>query len=90
MFEYDPAKSAANLAKHGIGFETAQGLWLEEHFVEGPARWPGEERWMRVASLDGKLWSAIFTVRDGRIRLISVRRSRPKEELQYGRQNKHG
>ncbi len=89
MFEFDPEKSAANLAKHGIDFETAQALWLENRFVEGPANWPGEERWMRIASLDGKLWSAIFAVRGGNIRLISVRRSRPKEELQYGRQDKH-
>jgi uncharacterized protein len=90
MFEFDPEKSAANLAKHGIDFELAQALWRDERFVEGPVDWPGEERWMRVAGLDGKIWSAIFTVRNGRIRLISVRRSRPKEELKYGRQNQHG
>ena len=89
MFEFDPEKSEANLAKHGIDFEAAQALWLQPRFVEGPAQWPGEERWMRVAKLNGKVWSAIFVVRDGRIRLISVRRARTKEELQYGRQNKH-
>lgn len=90
MFEYDPEKSAANLAKHGIDFADAQKLWHEDRFVEGPAQWPGEERWMRVARLDGKLWSAIFTVREGRVRLISVRRARLKEEMQYGRKNKGG
>ena len=26
-FEYDPAKSAKNLAKHGIDFEAAQRMW---------------------------------------------------------------
>ena len=26
-FEYDPAKSAGNLIKHGIDFEKAQELW---------------------------------------------------------------
>ena len=26
-FEYDPAKSAKNLAKHGIDFEQAQRMW---------------------------------------------------------------
>ena len=29
-FEFDPDKSAANLAKHGIDFEAAQALWLDE------------------------------------------------------------
>ena len=90
MFEFDSGKSAANLTKHGSDFEAAQELWLEERFAEGPVQWPDEERWMRVAMRDGRLWSAIFTVRESRIRLISVRRSRPKEELQYGRQTNYG
>lgn len=83
MFEFDPAKSSANLAKHGIDFETAQELWNEASFVEGPVQWPGEERWMRVAMLDGKVWSAVFTWRGDKIRLISVRRSRPDEVSEY-------
>ena len=27
--EYDPAKSQANLDKHGLDFEAAQALWLD-------------------------------------------------------------
>ena len=30
MFEYDPDKSAANLAKHGIDFEAVQALWTDD------------------------------------------------------------
>ena len=29
-FEYDPAKSAKNLAKHGIDFEAAQRMWTTQ------------------------------------------------------------
>jgi uncharacterized protein len=86
MFEFDPVKSAANLAKHGIDFEQVQALWGDGHYVQGPTLPPDEERWMRVAMIDGKLWSAIFTVRSGRFRIISVRRSRPKEVMQYDSQ----
>ena len=85
-FEYDPAKGRANLEKHGIDFETAQGLWSDEQRRIGPTVSPDETRWMLVAMLKGKLWSAVFTCRDGRVRLISVRRSRPKEAANYGRQ----
>lgn len=85
-FEFDPEKSTANLAKHGIDFEQAQAIWTEARFVEGSASSPVEERWMRVAMLGDKLWSAVFTVRVERIRLISVRRSRPNEVEQYERQ----
>ena len=86
-FEYDPAKSRANYEKHGIDFETAQALWLDERKALGPTASPDEMRWMLVAKLDGKLWSAIFTERKGRARLISVRRSRPQEAASYGRQD---
>ena len=33
-FEFDPAKSASNLAKHGIDFATAQELWGDENYLE--------------------------------------------------------
>ena len=85
-FEYDPEKSKANLAKHGIDFEAAQALWSDGKKAVGPTVSPDEDRWMLVAMLDEKLWSAVFTFRIHRIRLISVRRSRPKEMAEYGRQ----
>ena len=86
-FEFDPAKSAANLAKHGIDFEAAQALWRDDRRVAGPTRSPDEERWMVVGMIGGKLWSAVVTNRGETIRIISVRRSRPKEAAAYGRQD---
>lgn len=86
MFEYDPGKSAANLAKHGIDFEQAQALWYDDRKVFGHTASLDEERWMLVAMLDGKLWSAIYTWRGEHIRLISVRRSRENEAKEYERQ----
>ena len=32
-FEFDEAKSAVNLAKHGIDFMTAQELWRDNHRI---------------------------------------------------------
>ncbi len=77
-FEFDPAKSAANRDKHGIDFVQAQELW-EVFGVAGPLPFPGEDRWLRVARLGNRYWSAVFTSREGRIRLISVRRARKDE-----------
>ncbi|HET9414795.1 MAG TPA: BrnT family toxin, partial [Pseudolabrys sp.] len=37
-FEFDPAKSAANLKKHGIDFLDAQALWNDVDRLEIPAR----------------------------------------------------
>jgi uncharacterized protein len=83
VFEYDPAKSEANRAKHGIDFVEAQALWDDEARIVAPAVSDGEQRWVMVGRIEDKLWSAIFTVRDEGIRIISVRRSRPKEVAQY-------
>ena len=44
MFEFDPAKSAANLAKHGIDFEQAQMVWGDGDGIEGEAQFIGEPR----------------------------------------------
>ncbi len=35
-FEYDPAKSAANRAKHGIDFEKARALWKDDRAISEP------------------------------------------------------
>lgn len=83
-FEFDAAKSAANRQKHGIDFVEAQQLWEDEDRLEIPARTEDEPRSVLIAALKQKLWSAFFTYRKGRIRLISVRRARAQErELYY-------
>jgi len=82
-FEYDPGKSAANLAKHGIDFEDAQSLWDDERLLEVPARTEGEQRFLAVGRIGARHWSAIYTRRSDAIRLISVRRSRPEEVEHY-------
>ncbi|UVT16358.1 MAG: BrnT family toxin [Nitrospira sp.] len=83
-FEFDPSKSAANLSKHGIDFVEAQKLWDDEDRLEISARTEDEPRYVLISVLDQKLWSAFFTYRKERIRLISVRRARKEErELYY-------
>jgi hypothetical protein len=58
-------------------------LWQDVDAVELPARSEAELRKMLVARLKGKVWSAIFTEREDRIRIISVRRARTSEEAIY-------
>ncbi len=82
-FEYDQKKSASNLSKHGIDFDTARGLWLDPDLLEVPARTDDEPRFLVVGLLSGKHWSAIITYRGTRIRIISVRRSRIEEVELY-------
>ncbi len=83
VFAFDPAKSAANLQKHGIYFLTAQALWDDQALLEIPARTRGEPRFLVIGRLHDKHWSAVFTYRGSTLRLISVRRSRPEEIRLY-------
>ena len=83
-FEWDTRKEIANSRKHGIDCETAKLLWLDEKRVEIDTPHPVEERRILIAHLHGKLWTAVYTIRDqSSIRLISVRRSREKEVTLY-------
>ncbi len=82
-FEFDPEKSEANRAKHGIDFVEGQALWEDPDRLQLTARTQGEPRLMLIGSISDKHWSAIFTIRDDRTRIISVRRSRTKEVEQY-------
>jgi len=82
-FEFDPLKSDANLRKHGIDFLEAQALWRDPALVEIPARTLDEPRFLLIARLQGRHWSAVITYRQQSIRLISVRRSRPDEVQLY-------
>ena len=82
-FEFDPAKSAANKAKHGIDFVEAQELWNDPERLEIPARSVDESRLQVVGQIGDTVWSAFVTPRDTRIRIISVRHARDEEEAAY-------
>jgi len=82
-FEWDSKKSLTNRKKHGIDFDTAKSLWLDEDRVEIEVAFPDEKRWALLAGFEGKTWTAIYAVRKETIRIISVRRARPKEEKLY-------
>ena len=82
-FEFDPAKSDANLRKHGIDFQAAQALWRDPALLEIQARTSDESRFLVIARLHGRHWSAVITYRQQVIRLISVRRSRPEQVQLY-------
>ena len=81
-YEFDPEKSAANKAKHGIDFVEAQALWMDEAHVEAPARTEDEPRFLVIGRIGDRHWSAVCARRGERTRIISVRRSR-KEEVGF-------
>jgi len=82
-FEFDPVKSAANKAKHGIDFVEAQALWNDPDRLEIPARNVDEPRAQVIGMILSQVSSAFVTSRDERVRIISVRRARDEEKARY-------
>ena len=80
-FEFDPKKSDNNRHKHGIDFHEARAMWDDPDLIEIAARTGDEPRFLVVAKIAGKHWSAVITYRSNAVRIISVRRSR-KEEIE--------
>ena len=83
QYEYDPEKSLHNKTKHGIDFEETQALWRDEHCLSIPAYFRGEDRFAMIGRIDAIMWTAIYTMREESIRLISCRRSRKEEADLY-------
>ncbi len=78
-FEFDFRKSEVNKKKHGIDFIEAQALWEDPDIIEIPAKTSDEPRFLVVGCISDKYWSGVITYREEKIRIISVRRSRPEE-----------
>ncbi len=79
-FEWDEKKSKLNKEKHGIDFEEAKKLFEKDVKVYFAKEVANEKRYLISNYLDDKCYSAIFTIRNGKIRIISVRRCRENEK----------
>lgn len=70
--EFDPAKEAANIAKHGLGFADFPGMAIVIVSLDDRFDY-GEDRFNALGFVDGEVESVCFTLRKGRVRLISRR-----------------
>jgi hypothetical protein len=84
-FQFDPAKTSANLRKHGVSFADAEGVFADPlalHRADPDAE--AEERFIAVGlSSGGELLVVAYTLRGESIRLISARRATRREAKDY-------
>ena len=85
-FEWDAPKAATNLKKHGVSFDEAASVFLDQLAVSGPDpdHSVGESRYITfgMSSL-GRLLAVSHTYRPGGIRIISARRVTRSERKIY-------
>ncbi len=84
-FQFDPAKAAGTLRKHGVSFADAEAVFMDPlalHRIDPDAE--GEERFVAIgAGSTGHLLIVVYTLRGEAIRLISARRATPVEIRAY-------
>jgi uncharacterized DUF497 family protein len=83
-FEWDENKRLRVLAKHGVDFRTIAGAWLDEAIHGYRSDKEAEERYVGLATVKGRRWAVIFTLREGRIRLISARKWKNRDDRRVG------
>ena len=86
QYEWDSPKAALNLRKHGVSFDEAATVFLDQLAVSGadPDHSLGESRYVTfgMSSL-GKLLAVSHTYRPGGVRIISARRVTRFERNMY-------
>jgi len=78
--EFDPAKDALNIAKHGVSLARATDLEvlarIADHRFEEP-------RLRAYGLIDGEAYCLAYTLRGGVVRAISLRRAHAKEMRRF-------
>ena len=81
-FEWDARKRQAVLEVRRIDLRDATRIF-DGPVLETLSRHPAETRWVAVGIVDGKEITVVYTVRDGRRRIITARRARTHEREEY-------
>jgi len=85
-FEWDTDKAASNVRKHGVSFDEAGSVFLDQLAASGPDpdHSTGEARYLTfgISGL-GRLLTVSHTYRPGTIRIISARRVTRAERRIY-------
>lgn len=83
--QFDPAKAAGSLRKHGVSFPDAEGVFYDPlaiHQLDLDSE--DEERFVAVGlGSAGEVLVVVYTLRGDEIRLISARRATRREVTEY-------
>ena len=81
---FDASKSERNVATRGISFERAADFaWDCALIMEDLRRAYGERRFQALGLIDERLYMLVFTPRDGKVHVISLRKANKREVRQY-------
>ena len=83
-YEWDEGKDEANIAAGRLGFAAIERFeWQTAVIIPSPRY--GESRWAAIGYIEDRLYFVVYTTREDRIRIISLRRASRQEERIYAR-----
>lgn len=87
-FEWDERKAAANARKHGVSFEEAKSVFVDEHakLIDDPDHSEGEDRFVLLglsSALRLLLVCHCYRSESNVIRIISARKATARESESY-------
>ena len=82
--EFDPAKDAVNVAKHGVSMALAERIcWPDVLCMPDSRRDYGELREIGFAVIDERLYVVVFVQRGDTMRIVSLRKANRREVKLY-------
>jgi len=89
-FSFDPAKNTRNIAVHGISLARAADFdWHAAVNTEDTRHDYGERRFKALGHIESRLYALVYTPREGRAHVISLRKANKREARFYENQAKN-
>ncbi len=84
-YEWDENKRQINLKKHGVDFVIAYRIYESDEKLTIPCEYDNEQRWIDIALIEEELltFTMVYTYREKRVRVISLRKANRKERRFY-------
>lgn len=83
---FDPAKNAKNIAERGLPFDMVDDIdWNEAVIIEDTRKDYCERRFRVFSDIDGRLYAAVITPRNGVPHVISLRKANAREVKEHGK-----
>lgn len=83
---FDPAKNATNIASRGLSFELVEQMeWATALMEEDTRKVYGERRFQVLGFIGERLHAMVFTPREGKVHVISLRKANSREVKRYAK-----
>ena len=83
---FDPAKNASNTASRGLSFELVEQMeWATALIQEDTRKAYGERRFQVLGFIGERLHAVVFTPREGKVHVISLRKANSREVKRYAK-----